>query len=645
MAQTEDKNIAPELKLPMEHSSSDACGDKNLCALNTDNTSQNLPNSQATKSDRFFSKQSRQEAIEEATAKLSATLKTNLPYKDTVNQKAASAQEPQASTKAAPKKINPKAKAKVSAKLNQGMKAQFSFDRKVSFPGFGLYVRETDSVFIDENATKLLDIDPKYAKKWLKSRTIFRILGLEVAHQFHKFVRNLRDETRDPLEILGKSLVKEQDLEKSAITTQQAAPSTTKDKEPKSKSHLAKANDGEQQLGLDSMVNAQIKRKYLAQHLPGESNRDRANFNIILRHGAYEGTKLYVKLCGFFMNGELSHINITLTRVASYLFELVPHVVADSASFDWIVPTGECTYGSNYYTILGYDQHKEDIPQYKSDWMKRVVHPDDIEACKNQDYVINGDQYGNNFEMLYRSRCHDGSYIWTKSIGTALSRDQNKHATRILGINIDINRVLHGYEQLQSKVFTDILTGLKNRTYLVQQLPELIEQSGTYLTVLFADVTALKAYNDYLGHNVGDKLLCSATVLMQDNIKRPKELIRMSGDEVLCVLPNCDEKEAHTIKDALDKALSVYNESAPIRMPVFFSFGTKTIDVSEYSGRELEGALKDKATEIVYKAIGEADMLMQEQKKRNHEHHYSLVKAYIEQSLKRTIVFNDKRLF
>ena len=372
---------------------------------------------------------------------------------------------------------------------------------------------------------------------------------------------------------------------------------------------------------------------------------DRASFFVILRHGAYAGTKLYVKFSGLFELGKLSHIVVTFTRVASNLFELVPHMVTDSASFDWIIPTDKCVYGRNYFTMLGYSFKDSELPEKRQEWEQMFIHPDDLATIHKSSEVLDSPAHGDNYELLYRSKCHNNSYIWTKYIGKVLGRDAQGRATRVLGINIDINRVLEGYEQLQSRVFTDILTGLKNRIYLITHLDEFIAAAHRPLTIIFADITALKVYNDYLGHAIGDKLLCAAALLFQDNIDRNRELIRISGDEIVCLLPNCDETEASTIVHKLIGALIAYNSDAPVRMPVFFSFGTKTVDLSAYAGRKLKPEEKEEAQELFYQAMQEADTQMRQNKRLAHQEHYTLVQAYIEHQLKHPISLHDRRLF
>ena len=131
----------------------------------------------------------------------------------------------------------------------------------------------------------------------------------------------------------------------------------------------------------------------------------------------------------------------------------------------------------------------------------------------------------------------------------------------------------------------------------------------------------------------------------RNSVEGLNELIRISGDEIICLLPNCNESEAELVGRKIIEARQQYNKNAPIRMPVFFSIGIKTIDLSAYAGRDLHAEEKEEALGIFYQSIQDADMLMQENKRLARAEHYGLVQAYIEKSLNHPISLSDNRLF
>ena len=499
----------------------------------------------------------------------------------------------------------------VSQMLEQrqsSMKAQFSSERYIQMPGFGFYSQEKQAIFMDHHSLELLALPREWARQWLPYRKILAFLTKEQRHQLIHEVQSLNDS----FQCFSRTLQFSRNCPLG--------------------------------FNLEECAHGQC---YCVKHNAGHVhlNADRTSFNIVIPRGDHAGTQVYIKLNGLFASGKLSHVSFTITRVASPMFELVPHLVTDSASFDWLIPTNECIYGRNYYNILGYRNNDPRVPFNENKWRHTVVHPDDLATMSNEYRLVKSPRYGNNYEMLYRSKCSDNSYIWTKFIGKIVARNPQGKATRVIGINIDINRVLEGYEQLQSKVFTDILTGLHNRTYLITQMDRFIYNIPSPLTIIFTDITALKIYNDYLGHTIGDKLLCTAAMLMKNTITLPKEIIRISGDEIICLLPSCNNSEAELIEHNIHMALNHYNRNAPIRMPVFFSMGHCTIDLSKYHGRKLSPDEKEEAYELIYGAINQADLAMQKNKRLEHQEHYALVKAYIENQLQQSITLTDKRLF
>jgi diguanylate cyclase (GGDEF)-like protein len=90
--------------------------------------------------------------------------------------------------------------------------------------------------------------------------------------------------------------------------------------------------------------------------------------------------------------------------------------------------------------------------------------------------------------------------------------------------------------QLSQAAHTDPLTGVANRSRLLEELGALLATGAGNCAVLFVDVDRFKPVNDALGHAAGDALLIEVAHRLQAQV-RPQDLVtRMGGDEfvVLC---------------------------------------------------------------------------------------------------------------
>ncbi len=61
------------------------------------------------------------------------------------------------------------------------------------------------------------------------------------------------------------------------------------------------------------------------------------------------------------------------------------------------------------------------------------------------------------------------------------------------------------------------------------------------LALLLSDINFFKSYNDYYGHQVGDKCFRQVAAAMLQSCKRPADLVaRYGGEEFTILLPNTD---------------------------------------------------------------------------------------------------------
>ncbi|AWK84870.1 putative bifunctional diguanylate cyclase/phosphodiesterase [Azospirillum thermophilum] len=114
--------------------------------------------------------------------------------------------------------------------------------------------------------------------------------------------------------------------------------------------------------------------------------------------------------------------------------------------------------------------------------------------------------------------------------------------------------------ELQRLATSDLLTGLANRTLLIDRLTHAIElacRSKHRLAVLSVGLDRFKQVNDSLGYGVGDGLLRLAAQRLNESVRRCDSVGRFGGDEFLVILERVqDAAEAAAVAERLLAALS-----------------------------------------------------------------------------------------
>jgi len=113
--------------------------------------------------------------------------------------------------------------------------------------------------------------------------------------------------------------------------------------------------------------------------------------------------------------------------------------------------------------------------------------------------------------------------------------------------------ILEIFEDI-TKSITDELTGCFNRRKLKDDLKEELERAERYnnnLSVLMIDIDWFKEYNDFHGHQKGDKLLVNLVKTIFHNIRLSDKLYRYGGEEFVVLLPEMSEKEAKEVAEKI----------------------------------------------------------------------------------------------
>lgn len=114
-------------------------------------------------------------------------------------------------------------------------------------------------------------------------------------------------------------------------------------------------------------------------------------------------------------------------------------------------------------------------------------------------------------------------------------------------------------ERIEQQAITDPLTGLYNRTYLMARLREEGERAARYgrpLALLFIDLDDLKAINDRLGHEAGDRVLVRVARVLREACRSVDYAARYGGDEFVVVLPETGPEGAMAVATRIQQRLA-----------------------------------------------------------------------------------------
>ncbi|MDT7517033.1 PAS domain S-box protein [Rhodoferax mekongensis] len=184
-------------------------------------------------------------------------------------------------------------------------------------------------------------------------------------------------------------------------------------------------------------------------------------------------------------------------------------------------------------------------------------------------------------------------------------RDQTKHLQTtyipdiresgevkgVFALSTDVTALKLAESELQRMVLMDPLTGLPNRRFFDQKLPEAIARSvrtGRSMAVLFLDIDHFKSINDSLGHGVGDSVLVEFSNRVQTQVRAADFAARLAGDEFVVILEDLNgANEAETVALKLLAAIRKPMVTPENELFVTSSMGIALNDAKSISPDEL----------------------------------------------------------
>lgn len=155
---------------------------------------------------------------------------------------------------------------------------------------------------------------------------------------------------------------------------------------------------------------------------------------------------------------------------------------------------------------------------------------------------------------------------------------------------------------------TDPLTGIYNRGYINERLPQEVRRAKRYgrdFSLLMCDIDHFKKVNDTHGHLAGDAVLKEFVRCITSVIRQQVDWAgRYGGEEFIVVLPETDQAGAMVVAERLRETIqNCETQIESCAIPITASFG-----VTGFSPQEGKEAVKPEAL------LQQADVLLYEAK-------------------------------
>ena len=220
----------------------------------------------------------------------------------------------------------------------------------------------------------------------------------------------------------------------------------------------------------------------------------------------------------------------------------------------------------------------QDDPKLKSDAF----------AVGASDYLV---KFPDRLELLARIRAHSRAFV--------MQQQRDEAFTILRNMKISLERKNAELEMLTCR---DGLTGILNRRGFNEYLGKewlRAKRERTPFGMLLLDIDHFKAYNDFYGHQAGDRCLRQVAEALGQGLKRPTDIIaRYGGEEFVVLLPDTDEDGGILIAEALRRQvehLSMCHEASPTAPIVTVSIGVASLQPGNGAVAEELISLADQA--------------------------------------------------
>jgi diguanylate cyclase (GGDEF)-like protein/PAS domain S-box-containing protein len=215
---------------------------------------------------------------------------------------------------------------------------------------------------------------------------------------------------------------------------------------------------------------------------------------------------------------------------------------ANDGLWDWDLSRSSVYTSERWWQMLGLDPAGSG---HAIDRWLACVHPDDRDTFAAELCDLRGGSC-DSILVEHRVELPEGGHRWLLCRALAVP-GAGSPATRIVGSITDVTERKELEERLRQEALYDALTGLANRSLLLDRLDQALAGSarnGRALhAVLWLDLDHFKQLNDTRGHLAGDRVLAEVAARIRATIRDGDTAARLGGDEFVVLLRDLDSRE------------------------------------------------------------------------------------------------------
>ncbi|ANC91732.1 GGDEF domain-containing protein [Azospirillum humicireducens] len=211
--------------------------------------------------------------------------------------------------------------------------------------------------------------------------------------------------------------------------------------------------------------------------------------------------------------------------------------------WDWHIDSGEIYYSPRWKAMLGYED--AEIGGTLDEWFRHVL-PGDLDGLRT---AINLHLTGERPHLQHEFRICDraGGQLWMLVRGLAV-RNEKGYAVRMAGSMTDITARKKAEQQILFDAVHDAMTGLPNRTLLLDRIGQALDRNrragARPFAAIIIDLDRFKAINDALGTSAGDRVLRIVATRLDASRRVGDTLARLSADEFAVLVDELDDAGA-----------------------------------------------------------------------------------------------------